>query len=77
MANEAHNSGIAGRYALAVFELALEEKSVETVERDFSPCRTMIAESPDLARLVARRVFSRDEQAKGMAACSTRWAPRR
>ncbi len=68
MANEAHNSGIAGRYALAVFELALEERSMETVGRDFSALRIMIAESPDLARLVNAPVFSRDEQKKGMAA---------
>jgi F-type H+-transporting ATPase subunit delta len=68
VANEAQNSGIAGRYALAVFELALEEKSMETVGRDFTALRTMIAESSDLARLVNAPVFSRDEQKKGMAA---------
>jgi len=68
VANEAQISGIAGRYALAVFELALEEKSLETVGRDFAALRSMIAESPELARLVSAPVFSRDEQRKGMAA---------
>ncbi|MDE2183031.1 MAG: F0F1 ATP synthase subunit delta [Alphaproteobacteria bacterium] len=68
MADEAHLSSIAGRYALAVFELALEERSVETVGRDLAALRTMIAESADLSRLVRAPVFSREEQAKGMQA---------
>jgi F-type H+-transporting ATPase subunit delta len=68
LADEAQSSGIAGRYALAVFELALEEKSLETVGRDFAAVKTMISESADLARLVRAPVFSRGEQAKGMAA---------
>ena len=65
---EAQISGIAGRYATAIFELAIEEKSVEALERDFASLTAMIAESPELARLVKAPVFSREEQAKGMNA---------
>ncbi len=61
-------SGIAGRYALAVFELALEERSLDSVERDFNALKAMIAQTPDLARFVRAPVFSRNEQVKGMAA---------
>ena len=68
MAHEAHNSGLAARYATAVFELAQEEKSVEALERDFAALKAMIAESSDLARLVRAPVFSREEQAKGINA---------
>jgi len=68
VADQAHLSGIAGRYALAVFELALEEKSLDTLGSDFAALKTMLAESPDLARLVRAPVFDRDEQAKGMLA---------
>ena len=68
MAHEAHNSGLAARYATAVFELAQEEKSVEALEKDFAALKAMIAESPDLARLVRAPVFSREEQAKGLNA---------
>ncbi len=68
MANEAHLSGIAGRYALAVFELALETKSIEPVGRDFQALKQMLAESADLLRLVCAPVFDREEQAKGMKA---------
>jgi len=63
-----HETGLAGRYALAVFELAQEEKSVDAVAKDFAVLRQMMAASPDLARLVRAAVFSRDEQAAGMNA---------
>ena len=65
---EAQISGIAGRYATAVFELAVEEKQVEALERDFASLKAMIGESPELARLVKAPVFSREEQAQGMNA---------
>ena len=68
MADEAHLSGIAGRYALAVFELALEEKSVDAVGADLAALKDMLVESADLARLVRAPVFDRDQQAKGMNA---------
>jgi F-type H+-transporting ATPase subunit delta len=68
VAEEAHFSGIAGRYALAIFELALEGNLVEAVSRDFAAIKAMIADSPDLARFVRAPVFSREDQKKGMAA---------
>jgi F-type H+-transporting ATPase subunit delta len=61
-------SGLAGRYATALFELAQEERAVETVERDFATLNALIAGSADLARLVRAPVFSRDEQKVGMDA---------
>ena len=68
MAEEAHISGVAGRYAQAIFELAVEQKSLGTVARDFAALAEMIDASPDLARLVRTPVFSRAEQAEGMTA---------
>ncbi len=65
---QAQETGLAGRYANAVFELAQEEKSVEAVERDFIALRSLIDQNPDLARLVKAPVFSRDEQARVMKA---------
>ncbi len=61
-------SGLAGRYATALFELAQEERAVETVERDFTGLKTALVASADLARLVGAPVYSRDEQKKGMDA---------
>jgi F-type H+-transporting ATPase subunit delta len=48
--------------------LALEEKSIEAVERDFAALKTMVSQSADLARFVHAAIFSRSEQAKGMTA---------
>ena len=66
-AENAHEAGLAGRYALAVFELAQEERAVEAVARDFASLKQLMAESPDLARLIRAPVFSREEQAAGMS----------
>jgi F-type H+-transporting ATPase subunit delta len=63
---QAHESGLAGRYANAVFELAQEEKTVEAVERDFITLRSLVERNPDLARLVKAPVFSREEQGRAM-----------
>lgn len=65
-AEYAHESGLAGRYALAVFELAQEEKAVEPVARDFAALKQMMAESADLTRLIRAPAFSREQQASGM-----------
>jgi F-type H+-transporting ATPase subunit delta len=61
-------SGLAGRYATAVFELAQEERAVETVERDFNTLKALVEGNPDLRLLVRAPVFSRKEQEKGMDA---------
>ena len=61
-----HESGLAGRYALAVFELAQEEKALDAVAKDFAALKQLMAESPDLTRLIRAPVFSREEQAAGM-----------
>lgn len=66
--DEPHNSGLAGRYASALFELAQEEKSLPAVEKDLATLKTMIGESADLLRLVRAPVFSNEEQSKGMNA---------
>ncbi|HEX3665100.1 MAG TPA: F0F1 ATP synthase subunit delta [Rhizomicrobium sp.] len=66
--DEPHNAGLAGRYATALFELAMEARAVETVALDLAGLKTLLAESPALARLVKAPVFSADEQRAGMEA---------
>ena len=61
-------SGMAGRYATALFELALESKAVDQVQSDLNAFDALVASSPDLTRLVRSPVFSADEQAKALAA---------
>ena len=61
-------SGMAGRYATALFELSLESKAVEQVQSDLKAFETMVASSPELTRLVRSPVFSADEQARALDA---------
>ena len=61
-------SGVSGRYATALFELAREEKSVDAVKADLDKFEAMLADSADLKRLVRSPVFSADAQAKALAA---------
>ena len=72
MAHDTHNSGIATRYATAIFELAQEEKSLEAVDKDLASLRAMVATSPDLTRLVRAPVFSSEEQVAGLNAILNR-----
>ena len=59
---------MAGRYATALFELARDEKSVDAVKADLDALDAMMAESPDLLRLVRSPVFGAEEQGKALAA---------
>jgi F-type H+-transporting ATPase subunit delta len=61
-------SGVSGRYATALFELARDEKSVDAVKADLDKFDAMLADSPDLLRLVRSPVFSADSQSKALAA---------
>ena len=61
-------SGMAGRYATALFELALAEKALDAVEADLHRFDALVADSADLARLVRSPVFGAEEQAKALAA---------
>jgi len=65
-AEHSHEMGLAGRYALAIFDLAQEEKAVDAVAADFAMLKQLMAESPELTRLIRAPVFSREEQAAGM-----------
>lgn len=59
---------MAGRYAGALFELALEEKSTDSVKKDLETFDALIGESADLNRLVRSPVFGVDEQLKAVSA---------
>src|SRR5258708_8521125 len=61
-------SGVSGRYATALFELARDEKSIDAVRADLDRFDAMLADSADLKRLVRSPVFSADSQSKALAA---------
>ena len=61
-------SGMAGRYATALFELAVETNSLDQLHADLAAFETMLAASPELTRLVRSPVFGADEQARALDA---------
>ena len=61
-------SGVSGRYATALFELARDHKVVDEVKADLEKFEAMLNESADLKRLVRSPVFAADAQSKALSA---------
>jgi len=59
---------MAGRYATALFELALEASAVDSVLADLKRFDALLDESADLRRLVRSPVFTADAQLNALAA---------
>ena len=69
MASEATGvSGLAERYAAALFDLADERRALDAVAGDLQELRAMLQASGDLVRLLRSPVLSRDDQGKAVAA---------
>ncbi|MBI4183753.1 MAG: F0F1 ATP synthase subunit delta [Proteobacteria bacterium] len=64
----AGNRELAERYATALFELAEEKAALDAVAGDLGAIRRMLGESVDLRRLIGSPAFTRDQQARAMAA---------
>src|SRR6478736_5652510 len=61
-------SGVSGRYATALFELARDQKVVDEVKADLEKFEGMLNESADLKRLVRSPVFAADAQSRALSA---------
>ncbi len=61
-------TGLAGRYATALFELAVEEEQIDKVAGDLATLQELLDESASLQRLVRSPVLSREDQMRAMAA---------
>jgi F-type H+-transporting ATPase subunit delta len=61
-------SGVAVRYASAMFELARDEGAIDQVANDLSTFERMVKESPDLARLVRSPVFATEDLERAVGA---------
>ncbi len=61
-------TGIAGRYATALYELAEEQDALDQVEQDLAAIRQAMTESADLRMAVTSPLYARDQQASAMAA---------
>jgi F-type H+-transporting ATPase subunit delta len=71
-ASSVHVSGLAGRYAVALFELAQEQHALDAVAGDLHALRDLLDDSADLERLIRSPVLSRDEQARAITAIGVR-----
>ena len=61
-------TGLSGRYARALYELADEAKALDAVASDLRAITQALRTSDDLRRLVESPLLSRDEQGRAMAA---------
>lgn len=71
-ASNATASGLADRYATALFELAAERGALDRVEADLGALERALAESADLARLIRSPVVGRDDQGRAVEAVAAR-----
>jgi F-type H+-transporting ATPase subunit delta len=65
-------SGLSGRYARALFDLATESKAVPQVAKALSAFQGLVDESPDLKRLMQSPVFKAEDQTAAVAALAER-----
>jgi len=61
-------AGLAGRYAVALFDLARESNDIDSVQKSLATLHAGLTESADLAALVASPVVSRGDAANAIAA---------
>ncbi|THD84964.1 F0F1 ATP synthase subunit delta [Aliigemmobacter aestuarii] len=66
------SSGIAARYATAVFELAKEEGALAALEGDVDALDAALAASADLRSLIDSPILSREDQGKAIAAIAAK-----
>nr|WP_239113514.1 F0F1 ATP synthase subunit delta [Shimia biformata] len=66
------SSGIAERYATAVFDIAKETKSLAELESGLDNLSAALNESADLSALIASPLYSREEQGKAIAAVAAK-----
>ena len=61
-------AGFTGRYAAALFQLADETGHAPTIASDLAKTKVMIAESPDLTRMIASPIISRRDKKNAITA---------
>ncbi len=62
------STGIAARYATAIFELAQEGKSVKTLEADIAALDGAMNDSADFSALINSPIYTREQQSVAVAA---------
>ncbi len=66
------STGIAGRYATAVFELAKDGKQLDALESDIATLDAAISESADFRDLIHSPIYTRAQQGDAVAAIAAK-----
>ena len=66
------SSGIAARYATAIFELAKDESGIATLENNVVELTSALEISPELNDLISSPVYSREEQRAAISAVAAK-----
>ena len=66
------SSGIASRYATALFDLAKEDKALKGLEADATALADALAASPQLRAMIASPIISRNEQTGAIKAIAAK-----
>lgn len=63
-------ASLAGRYASALFDLARDERQIESVSKSLDRVKAALAESPDFKAITTSPLINREEAGKAVAATS-------
>lgn len=63
-------ASLAGRYASALFDLARDERQIESVSKSLDTVKAALAESPDFKAITTSPLINREEASKAVAATS-------
>ena len=66
------SSGIAARYATALFELAKESKAIKALEGDIDALDAALAGSAEFKDLISSPVYTREDQGKAVTAIAVK-----
>jgi len=66
------STGIAQRYATAVFELAKEGNALASVEKDLDTLEDALTGSAEFSAMITSPVYSRDEQTRAVSALAAK-----
>jgi F-type H+-transporting ATPase subunit delta len=66
------SSGIADRYAMAVFDLAKEGKELDKLESNLDDLSAALSISPELADLIQSPIYSREAQSNAISAVAAK-----
>ena len=72
MADDFRTTEVGGRYAQALFDLALETGRLEAVRADLKSLKAAWIESADLRRLAHSPIIAAEDQQKGLVAIATK-----